>query len=640
MRVLMNTIQATAVAGFLLGVMPPLAMALVSDGSRQFSFHTPSEKRLLLHPWQAGGMKLHQASPDHFRALNLMESGRTSFSQTVARLLQLEGLHPQIRIKRQEPPKAFGLVQSQQRDHLDFFAGKHRLCEFRVNAHLLSMQSPMISGRMPLVENVQTFTSDAWGPIDHAISYFVKEHARVRERPLPKVVTEIEREACLVVVEGTLQPVWQFIVDLDGLPYLARATAHKVYHEEPRYFHAIGRTRSYLTNSHAGDIIYTTVGNMSGNGQLSSSTFEVSSERDNKVLQCTHEFYFTEDDPAFLQTNAFSNATRIFAWYNETFGFEWGEDNAAMEIKIHKLFDGDSNNAVYIPGDAKVNRKPQIQIGEGANNVLQNLLTDVGVLAHEFGHHVIFRHVTHTKDQSLVLHEGLADFFTFFFEGSPCLGPSICPEGSTACWEVDKCLRTALNEFNYNSQNLPQAAHLRSQLISGMLWDLHKDFDHSLPKIAKVVYGALEMLSTTTSYEEFITSLVAADEEIFGGELCQDILDNASARGFEAIAAGITCTNDESLYKEPEASENDGVGDVLLATSDSEDDLGEFSLTDSCNVISNAKQGKKGSKDWWSCGTVSTQASGPLSYLGTLLALLLPMLFILFRRTNLSRSPR
>ena len=76
---------------------------------------------------------------------------------------------------------------------------------------------------------------------------------------------------------------------------------------------------------------------------------------------------------------------------------------------------------------------PSIKIDDGDGLVLQNLITDGDVVSHELGHHIIFKTLTSTIGESLVLQEGLADAFAFFRTSNACLGESICPKNSSAC---------------------------------------------------------------------------------------------------------------------------------------------------------------------------------------------------------------
>lgn len=83
--------------------------------------------------------------------------------------------------------------------------------------------------------------------------------------------------------------------------------------------------------------------------------------------------------------------------------------------------------------------------------MLTNLPVDADVIGHEFGHHIIYQTITSVSGESLILHEGLADYFTFAHTKDDSLGESICPAGSLACWTKGQCLRTANNDINFSS---------------------------------------------------------------------------------------------------------------------------------------------------------------------------------------------
>ena len=81
--------------------------------------------------------------------------------------------------------------------------------------------------------------------------------------------------------------------------------------------------------------------------------------------------------------------------------------------------------------------------------------------------------ITRISGESLVLHEGLSDFFTFARTGNACLGESICPATSDFCYVPNQCLRTGDNDLALGDAISSPEPHMKSQFISG-LWDLIK----------------------------------------------------------------------------------------------------------------------------------------------------------------------
>ena len=146
--------------------------------------------------------------------------------------------------------------------------------------------------------------------------------------------------------------------------------------------------------------------------------------------------------------------------------------------------------------------------------VLDNLPKDTDVISHEYGHHVIYKSLKSTRGESLILHEGLADFFVFARTGDGCLGESICPSGSQIC-EVDQCLRTADNSLVYGEGLYPhKPAHQKGQLISGYLWDLAQSNDVPLEDLERMVLRAIDLLVSDSGIEHFMLALYNADQEL------------------------------------------------------------------------------------------------------------------------------
>lgn len=165
---------------------------------------------------------------------------------------------------------------------------------------------------------------------------------------------------------------------------------------------------------------------------------------------------------------------------------------------------GTPNNALYQPAVSS-SGYPQIMVGDGDGNILQNLGKDNDVVSHEFSHHILFRTLTNTTGESLVLHEGLADLFTFMQTGNACLGESICPSGSSACWLPDRCLRSAENDLSYldtTYRSWVSAPHLRGQLISAVLWDLAQDLNFT--KVAQLTFTASSFFLEDSGLQDFV----------------------------------------------------------------------------------------------------------------------------------------
>ncbi|MEN9826420.1 MAG: hypothetical protein RI953_2165, partial [Pseudomonadota bacterium] len=83
------------------------------------------------------------------------------------------------------------------------------------------------------------------------------------------------------------------------------------------------------------------------------------------------------------------------------------------------------DNAQYLWAGNTGRGSPEILIGyggyvSGQSNCykLRDLGKDMDVIMHEFGHHIVFRGLSNAKSQSVALHEGFADYFTYAISGN------------------------------------------------------------------------------------------------------------------------------------------------------------------------------------------------------------------------------
>lgn len=183
------------------------------------------------------------------------------------------------------------------------------------------------------------------------------------------------------------------------------------------------------------------------------------------------------------------------------------------------------------------------------------------MIFHEFGHHVIFRSIKTTSGESLVLHEGLADFLAYAKTGNNCLGESICPIDSPLnCAVKAQCLRTAENSFIYGGATTPREPHLKSQFISGMLWDIHEDDGVPLFDLSKIVIKSIEYLTYNSGYRHLIVALIHADTDLYNGRYCMNIYKHASQRGLSGLISDFGCGDraktDPTLTEYPSMSNN------------------------------------------------------------------------------------
>jgi hypothetical protein len=420
---------------------------------------------------------------------------------------------------------------------------------------------------------------------------------------------------CWYVVGSSVVPALSVQVQLDRMPYKVIATAEHLVSAEPLFFSAVGKARIFKNNPLDATTASFSLGELTGNGKLESSAFTMATNNANSAQACDHNFSYEDTDERFAEASAFTNTTRTLSWFKSKLGYEWQDE--PLTIRIHEEIGSppnEKNNALYQPSTATDDGRPNILIGDGDGIQLQNLALDQDVVSHEFGHHIVYRTLKSTVRESLVLHEGLADFFTFARTDNACLGESICPDGSQICWS-EACLRTAENSLKFTDTNLPTQAHLRSQFISGMLWDLKISKGIPIEDVAKIVFKAVDFFASEMVYEQFISSLISADHEVFDGKNCAAILAAANERGLAARLQDITCdssalTSSVDQIDSPLAlteSETSGVDEkyILKISDNIEDALPTTSLC--------AAPAKTNGALLTPCGVVGHDGAGPSS---------------------------
>ena len=350
-------------------------------------------------------------------------------------------------------------------------------------------------------------------------------------------------EACWWPDGNRLLPAWELELEAGGNPWRGYVGLDRgiwvVFRAGQRAFDAFDQAEIGETESSRLDPLDL----LDGSGYLQGAHFRV-------VVPSSYEpayspdltFAFGPDDPRFAQRTAFFHAEQMLAWLMRAdHNYRFEDDCAPITIELHTQFaGGDVNNARYIPAGQTKDGKPAIRIGDGDGLLLQNLALDFDVIAHEIGHHVVYRAIKDTTDfESIVIHEAIADYFNFSMTGDACLGETICPLGSTACEVAQRCLRSGETQLAMDQTDLAQDPHRRSQVLSGMLWDLRKNLgDHIATPL---VFKAIEFLLPRSRYRDFIVSLLLADAERHAGEHACMIYEFALARGLGRQLLDLDC---------------------------------------------------------------------------------------------------
>ncbi len=520
-----------------------LSLCLGASPATAQNFTMPMRK--LEHPdFLRGGGRIQELTLDQQtdRTLARLRRGQITLDQAVASKLyeRMENFGIEIRVGT--APAQFrmqGLAPS--RDYR-FYANGMPFCHFQVKAHAVSDQGPAIIGTYPSVDTYHAPQASEWPALSEAVQVAHEDLGRSGIDNRNTIL--VDKLACLVVQDRQLMPVWSLALRANGKPYRVIADDLRSYQIERGYFDVDGIGKVYERNPTESQLKEFALTDLVGDGTLNSTYFKTEVFNTSRATAANHQFIFdpSADKQKFAETSAFTHASEMLRWYT-ALGYTWTE-GTKITISVNNPDSDMVNNAQYDPGDST--RSPVISIGAGDGVLLQNLPLDSDVVSHEFGHHIIYRTLTSTNGESLVLHEGIADFFAFAHSGDACLGESICPSNSPAnvCYQKGKCLRSASNTFKFGDSDLPPEEHKRSQFISGMLWDMRASSAIPAEDLTKIVLKSLDYLLFNSGYYDFVLSMLIADQNLYGKAHSCKIIDAAKARGLTSVIAGLECTGD------------------------------------------------------------------------------------------------
>lgn len=483
-----------------------------------------SQKSILQHPFRARGMFLQptQLSP-------------LSLDQHVLEILNQNGFDTGIQV-RSRHVGPLNLTSHNEIKTYEFAVNGIPLCNFQVKANSVRNAEPVVFGNIPNVDDL-TPAYATWPDADIAFDYM---EGMARETGVVGAFTFVRKEQCFHVENRSLVPVWIMYGEADQLLYKAMVSDERGYYFEPQFFHATGTTKIYTTNKKTGTLQDYILNDLTGNGYLEGTKFYTSiADGRARAYNASNNFIFNPGTSEFDEASIFTNASRTLEWFEEHGYQNFGTER--LKLNVHASIGGTPNNALYQPGP----NGPSISIGDGDGEVLRDMGSDSDVVSHEFGHHVVFNTLTSVSGESLDMHEGLADFFTFAKTNDPCLAESICTEGNKAgcvAYQGQLCLRSASN--TYTLENLGNLdAHRRGQFISGMLWDLREQDGIPAEHVTKIVLKAVDSLLSSSKYEHLVLSLLIADKNNFNGQYCQKIYERAKTRGLSKRLKDFNCND-------------------------------------------------------------------------------------------------
>jgi hypothetical protein len=509
------------------------------------------------------------------------------------------------------------------------------LCDFSVTAHTRTGSDPIILGKIPGFQPVlRTLTAEDFPTVQGTVDRIVWE---IGQGSQGMKVTQVSR--CLKTVDGQWVTALKVALTAGGLPYTAVADDTNVFDLNGLFFSVSGTVSAYKKNAVDGLKGSFTV-DLVGDSHLTSSQLTTTTGAISRATAADHQFNYTASDPEFAEANAFAHVNSIVDWF-KGLGYKWITPVLTIRTREDIPVPGGASkdNALYVPSgfqplSGAPNSGPVIAVADGSGSILRDLPTDSDVVTHEFGHHVLFKKLKSTTvaeardgsitnlNHSAILHEGLADFFTFAYTGDACLAESICPPNTTACVVMTaqkQCLRSGSNDLIYDSDaywNLGKAVHLKGQLVSATMWDIRNRPGVSADDFTKIAYASVDFLLATSSYTDWLVALMSADKDLFDGKYGCDIVDAAKKRGFTALIADKIpdCANfktDTTVAGSPPNPPNtDTKSDVAVDDGSKASDVPVEKRTEST------------SKNKKFCGTIALTAGDP-GYAGLILLIFL-----------------
>lgn len=394
-------------------------------------------------------------------------------------------------------------------------------------------QETYLVGAIPSAEPRRSFNAE-----DFAFSTELTD--RIAERFYGQEVRMSASAPCLYPESEAgyrpAQEVW-FAVG-DRLYYRGYHDGDQFIELHPIGFDVDGSARIYDSNPREGTIRVFNLLGLTETGRLGNRYFvtkmNANGGNTDRVLSSNNQFYYDSDtsSDAFAEASVFTNANRILGFFSS---LEYTESNFGSRTITLNLAPGFAGNAQYIPSNTG---SPVISIGEDEPGRLENLRLDMDVVNHEFGHHVVFGSLQDTgkiidgSRQVLVMHEALADYFSFAFSGDSCLGESLCPSGSQLCAVANQCLRSANTLMTMTSD--PSIGlnkeHLRGQFMSAFLWNVRSEASVDKTTFDKLVLKAVKLLRADSGYQDMLLNLHIADRDSNNGSYCSIIKSKAEGR--------------------------------------------------------------------------------------------------------------
>jgi hypothetical protein len=174
---------------------------------------------------------------------------------------------------------------------------------------------------------------------------------------------------------------------------------------------------------------------------------------------------------------------------------------------------------------------PSNRFGKADGITLQNLTTDADAVQKQYAISIVYETVRTTVGESLAIIEGLAQSFVNLKNDDPCLGATLCPQGSSLCQIQNQCLRTADHQIRFDQ---PRSPLENRTVLAGAVWDIRKNSGLNPQQLAQLLLIATYNLPTNAAFADVPAAMILADQYLHQGANEATIIAAFNQRGLEA----------------------------------------------------------------------------------------------------------
>ena len=511
-----------------------LAMSALQSNADLFAFiRTDTYLPMLVHT--SGSLALHPWNDDTLPRFGLYRHG----------LLDLAG-YGELLLREAMPNYGIEIIAERRNagavDYRYRFNG-YNICDLSASLHRMRGNTLSYRGRYPVVPMAeQEFRQpDMRLAVETMYDAFTTQDLQV-----------VSASWCLLATDDGFIPVTDLEVLVAGFLHRVRVDEYQVLAVHRRFFDVQGEFYVHEENRERNDERERFFIPVQGNGFLENTRFRTEVHGRARVYRPDNVFGYDDNNLEMAEISAFAHANLMLEWFLKM-GYKWrGNDRVVIEIHAdrggigYRRMRQNPNNAFYMP-ISEHSTSPRILLGDGDGVNLRDIPLDGDVVSHELGHHVIFQRLTSTWGESLIVHEGLSDYFIFAKTNDPCLADSICPIDSNICEVAGQCLRYADNNYVYDDVKNLGSPHITGQVISAFLWDMREKSGIRRTEVDMIAFNSVDYLLPDSGIKGFIESVMLADYELFAGRNCRTILGAAVARGLGPFTSNLDCQGAQKI---------------------------------------------------------------------------------------------